>query len=110
MTNALIKQSTDEMWEPANLELDALSSSMEPYLVRRLSFHALQLPPLAFRVAEQYDLEKKSESEHVPRPTTLPLKTLPLIAITAADNTRANVDLIHHSSFRVPLSQVIMRL
>lgn len=76
------------MWEPANLELDALGSSMEPYLVRRLSFHALQLPPLAFRVAEQYDLEKKSESEHVPRPTTLPLKTLPLIAITAADNTR----------------------
>ncbi|XP_029413848.1 cAMP-specific 3',5'-cyclic phosphodiesterase 4D-like isoform X2 [Nannospalax galili] len=58
---------------------------MEPYLVRRLSCRNIQLPPLAFRQLEQADL--KSESENLPRPTSLPLKILPLIAITSADSS-----------------------
>lgn len=58
---------------------------MEPYLVRRLSCRNVQLPPLAFRQLEQADL--KSESENIPRPTSLPLKILPLIAITSADSS-----------------------
>ncbi|KAG5199130.1 hypothetical protein MJG53_012332 [Ovis ammon polii x Ovis aries] len=58
---------------------------MEPYLVRRLSCRNIQLPPLAFRQLEQADL--KSESENLQRPTSLPLKILPLIAITSADSS-----------------------
>lgn len=58
---------------------------MEPYLVRRLSSRSIQLPPLAFRQLEQTDL--RSESENIPRPTSLPLKILPLIAITSADSS-----------------------
>nr|XP_020862911.1 cAMP-specific 3',5'-cyclic phosphodiesterase 4D-like isoform X2 [Phascolarctos cinereus] len=59
---------------------------MEPYLVRRLSCRNVQLPPLAFRQLEQADL--KSESENLQRPTSLPLKILPLIAITSAESSR----------------------
>ncbi|KAJ8380843.1 hypothetical protein SKAU_G00016210 [Synaphobranchus kaupii] len=52
----------------------------EPFLVRRLSSRSVQLPPLAFRQAQQayYDLTP-------PRPTSLPLWVTPLIAITTAD-------------------------
>ncbi|GCB64411.1 hypothetical protein scyTo_0007533 [Scyliorhinus torazame] len=85
------ESSTEEISESDSLDSE-VQLEMEPYLVRRLSFHALQLPPLAFRLAEQYDWERKSETEHIPRPTTLPLKTLPLIAITAADNSRTEID------------------
>ncbi|KAK5614603.1 hypothetical protein CRENBAI_016028 [Crenichthys baileyi] len=64
---------------------------MEPFLVRRLSCRTVQLPPLAFRQAEQYYCDRKPESDTVtvpPRPTTLPLRAPPLIAITSADTTR----------------------
>ncbi|MBN3316568.1 PDE4D phosphodiesterase, partial [Atractosteus spatula] len=61
---------------------------MEPYMVRRLSSRNVQLPPLAFRQAEQYEWDRKPESEHIQRPTTLPLRTPPLIAITSADISR----------------------
>ncbi|XP_074138551.1 3',5'-cyclic-AMP phosphodiesterase 4D isoform X3 [Sminthopsis crassicaudata] len=63
---------------------------MEPYLVRRLSCRNVQLPPLAFRQLEQADL--KSESENLQRPTSLPLKILPLIAITSAESSGFDVD------------------
>ncbi|CAB1416995.1 unnamed protein product [Pleuronectes platessa] len=60
---------------------------MEPFLVRRLSCRTIQLPPLAFRQAEQY--YSKLEPDTVPpRPTTLPLRNPPLIAITSADASR----------------------
>ncbi|TNN47092.1 cAMP-specific 3',5'-cyclic phosphodiesterase 4D [Liparis tanakae] len=65
---------------------------LEPYLVRRLSCRTVQLPPLAFRQAEQYYCDRKSESDTAAapaRPTTLPLRTPPLIAITSADTSRA---------------------
>ncbi|KAK5871066.1 hypothetical protein PBY51_003968 [Eleginops maclovinus] len=64
---------------------------MEPFLVRRLSCRSVQLPPLAFRLAEQYYCDRKPESDTVtvpPRPTTLPLRTPPLIAITSAETSR----------------------
>uniref|UniRef100_A0A1A8I5E9 Uncharacterized protein n=1 Tax=Nothobranchius kuhntae TaxID=321403 RepID=A0A1A8I5E9_NOTKU len=64
---------------------------MEPFLVRRLSCRTVQLPPLAFRQAEQYYFDRKPEQDAVavpPRPTTLPLRALPLIAITSADTSR----------------------
>ncbi|CAL8251139.1 unnamed protein product [Boreogadus saida] len=65
---------------------------MEPLLVRRLSCRTLQLPPLAFRQAEQYYYAHRPEADTAlpkpPRPTTLPLRTPPLIAITAADTER----------------------
>ncbi|KAK2901992.1 hypothetical protein Q8A73_011738 [Channa argus] len=64
---------------------------MEPFLVRRLSCRTVQLPPLVFRQAEQYYCDRKPEPDTVtapPRPTTLPLRTPPLIAITSADTTR----------------------
>uniref|UniRef100_H3B7Q5 Uncharacterized protein n=1 Tax=Latimeria chalumnae TaxID=7897 RepID=H3B7Q5_LATCH len=62
---------------------------MEPYLVRRLSCRSVQLPPLAFRQAEQYEWDKKTDgiAENLPRPTTLPLRDPPLIAITSAENS-----------------------
>ncbi|XP_034090705.1 cAMP-specific 3',5'-cyclic phosphodiesterase 4D isoform X2 [Gymnodraco acuticeps] len=66
---------------------------MEPYLVRRLSCRTIQLPPLAFRLAEQYYCDRKSDSDTVPtRPTTLLLRTPPLIAITSADTSSFDVD------------------
>lgn len=64
---------------------------MEPFLVRRLSCRTVQLPPLVFRQAEQYYCDRKPEPDTVtapPRPTTLPLRTPPLIAITSADTSR----------------------
>uniref|UniRef100_A0A8C6PE19 Phosphodiesterase n=1 Tax=Nothobranchius furzeri TaxID=105023 RepID=A0A8C6PE19_NOTFU len=68
---------------------------MEPFLVRRLSCRTVQLPPLAFRQAEQYYFDRKPEQDAVavpPRPTTLPLRALPLIAITSADTSSFDVD------------------
>ncbi|XP_061585317.1 cAMP-specific 3',5'-cyclic phosphodiesterase 4D isoform X2 [Cololabis saira] len=68
---------------------------MEPFLVRRLSCRTVQLPPLAFRQAEQYYCERRPESDTItvpPRPTTLPLRTPPLIAITSADTSSFDVD------------------
>ncbi|KAL6459143.1 hypothetical protein MHYP_G00326150 [Metynnis hypsauchen] len=62
---------------------------MEPFAVRRLSCRSVQLPPLAFRQAEQYYCEKRPETETAqPRPTSLPLRTPPLIAITSAESSR----------------------
>ncbi|KAL7828805.1 hypothetical protein SRHO_G00324390 [Serrasalmus rhombeus] len=62
---------------------------MEPFTVRRLSCRSVQLPPLAFRQAEQYYCEKRPETETAqPRPTSLPLRTPPLIAITSAESSR----------------------
>ncbi|XP_035591496.1 cAMP-specific 3',5'-cyclic phosphodiesterase 4D-like [Oncorhynchus keta] len=66
-------------------------SYMETFLVRRLSCRTIQLPPLAFRQAEQYYCNYKPEPDTVmfpPRPTTLALRTPPLIAITSADTSR----------------------
>ncbi|XP_038856651.1 cAMP-specific 3',5'-cyclic phosphodiesterase 4D-like isoform X1 [Salvelinus namaycush] len=68
---------------------------MEPFLVRRLSCRTVQLPPLAFRQAEQYYYNHKPEPDTVTvplRPTTLPLRTPPLIAITSADTSSFDVD------------------
>ncbi|PKU42158.1 camp-specific 3 -cyclic phosphodiesterase 4d isoform x2 [Limosa lapponica baueri] len=62
---------------------------MEPYLVRRLSSRNIQLPPLAFRQLEQADWDKKNDTETIPRPTTLPLRIPPLIAITSAESSRS---------------------
>uniref|UniRef100_A0A8C8IU52 Phosphodiesterase n=1 Tax=Oncorhynchus tshawytscha TaxID=74940 RepID=A0A8C8IU52_ONCTS len=70
-------------------------SCMEPFLVRRLSCRTVQLPPLAFRQAEQYYCNHKPEPDTItvpPRPTTLPLRTPPLIAITSADTSSFDVD------------------
>ncbi|KAL7884735.1 hypothetical protein AOLI_G00075050 [Acnodon oligacanthus] len=62
---------------------------MEPFTVRRLSCRSVQLPPLAFRQAVQYYCEKRPETETAqPRPTSLPLRTPPLIAITSAESSR----------------------
>ncbi|KAK4816052.1 hypothetical protein QYF61_011060 [Mycteria americana] len=63
------------------------SQAMEPYLVRRLSSRNIQLPPLAFRQLEQADWDKKNDTETIPRPTTLPLRIPPLIAITSAESS-----------------------
>ncbi|XP_020345223.2 cAMP-specific 3',5'-cyclic phosphodiesterase 4D-like isoform X1 [Oncorhynchus kisutch] len=68
---------------------------METFLVRRLSCRTIQLPPLAFRQAEQYYCNYKPEPDSVmfpPRPTTLALRTPPLIAITSADTSSFDVD------------------
>ncbi|KAL6090721.1 hypothetical protein STEG23_013598, partial [Scotinomys teguina] len=77
---------SEETLHSSNEEEDPFHG-MEPYLVRRLSSRSIQLPPLAFRQLEQADL--RSESENIPRPTSLPLKILPLIAITSADSRTA---------------------
>ncbi|GAA6107762.1 cAMP-specific 3',5'-cyclic phosphodiesterase 4D-like isoform X1 [Tachysurus ichikawai] len=55
----------------------------ERFQVRRRSSRTLQLPPLAFRQAEQFFLK---ESEQISRPATLALSMPPLIAITLADS------------------------
>ncbi|XP_045349957.1 cAMP-specific 3',5'-cyclic phosphodiesterase 4D isoform X10 [Leopardus geoffroyi] len=83
------KSASEETLHSSNEEEDPFRG-MEPYLVRRLSCRNVQLPPLAFRQLEQADL--KSESENIPRPTSLPLKILPLIAITSADSSGFDVD------------------
>lgn len=80
----LLLQASEETLHSSNEEEDPFHG-MEPYLVRRLSCRNIQLPPLAFRQLEQADL--KSESENIQRPTSLPLKILPLIAITSADSS-----------------------
>uniref|UniRef100_A0A8C9TNZ6 Phosphodiesterase n=1 Tax=Scleropages formosus TaxID=113540 RepID=A0A8C9TNZ6_SCLFO len=68
-------------------------TGLEPFMVRRLSGRSVQLPPLVFRQAEQYYCERKTEPEHTPtRPTTLPLRTPPLIAITTTDTSSFDVD------------------
>ncbi|KAM7320882.1 hypothetical protein ACRRTK_020135 [Alexandromys fortis] len=77
-------KASEETLHSSNEEEDPFRG-MEPYLVRRLSSRSIQLPPLAFRQLEQADL--RSESENIPRPTSLPLKILPLIAITSADSS-----------------------
>lgn len=74
------KSASEETLHSCNEEEDPFRG-MEPYLVRRLSSRSIQLPPLAFRQLEQADL--RSESENIPRPTSLPLKILPLIAVTS---------------------------
>ncbi|KAK0143977.1 cAMP-specific 3',5'-cyclic phosphodiesterase 4D [Merluccius polli] len=66
---------------------------MEPLVVRRLSGRTMQLPPLAFRQAEQYYCDRRPEADCAAlatplRPTTLPLRTPPIIAITAAETGR----------------------
>ncbi|XP_064153086.1 3',5'-cyclic-AMP phosphodiesterase 4D-like isoform X2 [Anguilla rostrata] len=54
----------------------------ESFTVRRLSVRSLQLPPLAFRQAQQ------AYYDHTPpRPTSLPLWLTPHIAITTADGS-----------------------
>ncbi|TKS78532.1 cAMP-specific 3',5'-cyclic phosphodiesterase 4D [Collichthys lucidus] len=77
---------------------------MEPFMVRRMSCRTVQLPPLAFRQAEQYYCDRKPEPDTVtvpPRPTTLPLRTPPLIAITSADTSRAvRIKLMELNSLR----------
>ncbi|KAE8636257.1 hypothetical protein XENTR_v10002908 [Xenopus tropicalis] len=69
-------------------EEDRIFQEIEPCPVRRLSCRAIHLPPLAFRLAEQTELERKSDSENPQRPISLALRIPPLIAITAAENTR----------------------
>lgn len=69
-------------------EQDGTDEDMEPYLVRRLSCRTIHLPPLAFRLAEQAEWDKKGDSESPQRPTSLALRIPPLIAITSADTTR----------------------
>ncbi|XP_065455081.1 3',5'-cyclic-AMP phosphodiesterase 4D isoform X9 [Chrysemys picta bellii] len=76
----------------SNTEDEGPFQGMEPYLVRRLSCRNIQLPPLAFRQLEQADWDKKSDLETIPRPTSLPLRIPPLIAITSAEASSFDVD------------------
>ncbi|KAJ8333299.1 hypothetical protein SKAU_G00421950 [Synaphobranchus kaupii] len=62
----------------------------EPFQVRRLSSRNLQLPPLAFRLAEQ-QMDWDRNTERPPRPTSLALRSPPLIAITTAENSSDTV-------------------
>ncbi|XP_073440397.1 3',5'-cyclic-AMP phosphodiesterase 4D-like [Dendrobates tinctorius] len=82
------KSVSDEALHSKMEEDDGIPEGMEPYLVRRLSCRNIQLPPLAFRLAEQAEWEKKPDCESPQRPTSLALRIPPLIAITAADSTR----------------------
>lgn len=66
---------------------EGLAPNVELFQVRRRSSRNLQLPPLVFRLAEQHDWNSK-ESESIARPTTLALRTTPVIAITSADASR----------------------
>ncbi|XP_039399098.1 cAMP-specific 3',5'-cyclic phosphodiesterase 4D isoform X11 [Mauremys reevesii] len=76
----------------SNTEDEGPFQGMEPYLVRRLSCRNIQLPPLAFRQLEQADWDKKSDMETIPRPTSLSLRSPPLIAITSAEASSFDVD------------------
>ncbi|XP_016369133.1 DEP domain-containing protein 1B-like [Sinocyclocheilus rhinocerous] len=67
---------------------EGAASGVELFQVRRRSSRNLQLPPLVFRQAEQHDWNSK-ETEPIARPTTLALRTPPLIAITSADAGRS---------------------
>ncbi|XP_054842976.1 cAMP-specific 3',5'-cyclic phosphodiesterase 4D isoform X9 [Eublepharis macularius] len=93
-TNSLYARSksvSEETLFPHNEEEGALQG-LEQYRVRRLSCRTLQLPPLAFRQLEQADWDRKGDAETMARPTSLPLRTLPLIAITAAESVSFDVD------------------
>ncbi|XP_061474594.1 cAMP-specific 3',5'-cyclic phosphodiesterase 4D isoform X15 [Rhineura floridana] len=93
-TNTLYVRSksvSEETLYPHNEEEGALQG-MDQYRVRRLSCRNLQLPPLAFRQLEQADWDRKGDAETMQRPTSLPLRTLPLIAITAAESVSFDVD------------------
>lgn len=80
-----LAQVSDSSLSPDGCPLTCL----EPFTVRRLSCRSVQLPPLAFRQAEQYYCERRPETETAqPRPTSLPLRAPPLIAITSAENSR----------------------
>uniref|UniRef100_A0A673J436 Phosphodiesterase n=1 Tax=Sinocyclocheilus rhinocerous TaxID=307959 RepID=A0A673J436_9TELE len=70
---------------------EGAASGVELFQVRRRSSRNLQLPPLVFRQAEQHDWNSK-ETEPIARPTTLALRTPPLIAITSADAGSFDVD------------------
>ncbi|XP_056592712.1 cAMP-specific 3',5'-cyclic phosphodiesterase 4D-like isoform X2 [Triplophysa dalaica] len=70
---------------------EGLAPNVELFQVRRRSSRNLQLPPLVFRLAEQHDWNSK-ESESIARPTTLALRTTPVIAITSADASSFDVD------------------
>ncbi|XP_050976265.1 cAMP-specific 3',5'-cyclic phosphodiesterase 4D isoform X4 [Labeo rohita] len=70
---------------------DGAAPGVELFQVRRRSSRNLQLPPLVFRQAEQHDWNSK-ETEPIARPTTLALRTPPLIAITSADASSFDVD------------------
>lgn len=81
----LLAQVSDSSLSPDGCPL----TCMEPFTVRRHSCRSVQLPPLAFRQAEQYYCERRPETETAqPRPTSLPLRAPPLIAITTAENSR----------------------
>ncbi|KAJ1209793.1 hypothetical protein NDU88_005166, partial [Pleurodeles waltl] len=70
-------------------EEEGLSPEMEPNLVRRLSCRGVQLPSLAYRLAEEAEMtdwERKTDSECPQRPTSLALRIPPLIAITCAES------------------------
>ncbi|XP_043087519.1 cAMP-specific 3',5'-cyclic phosphodiesterase 4D isoform X4 [Puntigrus tetrazona] len=70
---------------------EGAAPGVELFQVRRRSSRNLQLPPLVFRQAEQHDWNSK-ETEPIARPTTLALRTPPLIAITSADAGSFDVD------------------
>ncbi|KAG5272277.1 hypothetical protein AALO_G00163640 [Alosa alosa] len=53
--------------------------------VRRSSSRTLQLPPLAFRQAEQTDWGRVAAEPAAARPTSLAIQPPPLINITSAD-------------------------
>ncbi|XP_065119579.1 3',5'-cyclic-AMP phosphodiesterase 4D isoform X1 [Paramisgurnus dabryanus] len=79
---------------PESLEVDTeegVAPNMERFQVRRRSSRSLQLPPLVFRQAEQHDWNSR-EGEPIARPTTLALRTTPVIAITSADAGSFDVD------------------
>ncbi|XP_055063456.2 3',5'-cyclic-AMP phosphodiesterase 4D isoform X2 [Misgurnus anguillicaudatus] len=79
---------------PESLDIDTeegLAPNMERFQVRRRSSRSLQLPPLVFRQAEQHDWNSR-EGEPIARPTTLALRTTPVIAITSADAGSFDVD------------------
>ncbi|XP_077099902.1 3',5'-cyclic-AMP phosphodiesterase 4D-like isoform X1 [Siphateles boraxobius] len=70
---------------------EGVPPGMEHIQVRRRASRTLQLPPLVFRQAEQHDWNSR-EMESIARPTTLALRTPPLIAITSADTGSFDVD------------------
>ncbi|KAJ7425206.1 hypothetical protein BTVI_03796 [Pitangus sulphuratus] len=84
-----------------NTEDEDSSQGMEPYLVRRLLSRNIQLPPLAFRQLEQAYWDKKNDTETIPRPTTLPLRIPPLIAVTAAESSRLDSNILEKDSLKI---------
>lgn len=86
------------LYQVSSSSVESLEAEDNPvpecFQVRRLSTKTLQLPPLAFRQAEQIEWK---ETEQIPRPTTLALSMPPLIAITLSDSNRSANE-SHHSS------------